>query len=189
MSHKEKYEQWLNDEFFDEKTRKEFEVITDAQDKDAVMNSLLICKMAAEAKTNGKALLDKINEIFAEHGYYCNVLDSFILKGKDSLEKITSMMTEFRVFGSPFEGTDSVMDYSKPVKAGAGFGTLPTFNVLKYVMENGSWIAVHPSDTESKIKICYSVKSVDRTVAEKTGRNSVLDSEKNWIGIMEDKNK
>ena len=29
MSYKERYEQWLNDEFFDEATRKELEAITD----------------------------------------------------------------------------------------------------------------------------------------------------------------
>ena len=46
-------------------------------------------------------------------------------------------------------------DYSKPVDAEEGFGTLPTSNVLKYVLEDGSWIAVRPSGTEPKIKIYY----------------------------------
>ena len=140
---------------------------THAHDKDAVVSSLLICEMAAEAKANGKTLLDEMNEIYAEYGYYRDALDSFTLKGKDGLEKIASMMMELRASGSPFEGTASVTDYSKPVEAETGFGTLPTSNVLKYVLEDGSWIAVRPSGTESKIKIYYSIKGTDKEIAEK----------------------
>lgn len=140
---------------------------THARDKDAVVSSLLICEMAAEAKANGKTLLDEMNVIYAEYGYYRDALDSFTLKGKDGLEKIASMMTELRASGSPFEVTASVTDYSKPEDAEVGFGTLPTSNVLKYVLEDSSWIAVRPSGTEPKIKIYYSVKGTDKTAAEK----------------------
>lgn len=140
---------------------------THARDKDAVVSSLLICEMAAEAKANGKTLLDKMNEIYAEYGYYRDEQDSFTLKGKDGLEKIASMMTELRASGSPFAGTVFVTDYSKPVDAEVGFGMLPTSNVLKYVLEDGSWIAIRPSGTEPKIKIYYSIKGIDRNTAEK----------------------
>lgn len=138
-----------------------------ARDKDAVVSSLLICEMAAEAKANGKTLLDEMDEIYAEYGYYRDALDSFTLKGKDGLEKISSMMSEFRSSGSPFEGTKSVTDFSSPVAAEEGFGTLPTSNVLKYVLEDGSWIAIRPSGTEPKIKIYYSIKGADKAEAKK----------------------
>lgn len=140
---------------------------THARDKDAVVTSLLICEMAAEAKANGKTLLDEMNEIYAEYGYYRDALDSFTLKGKDGLEKISSMMTQLREAGSPFADTLSVTDYNKPVDAEEGFGTLPTSNVLRYVLEDGSWIAVRPSGTEPKIKIYYSIKGADKEAAEK----------------------
>lgn len=138
-----------------------------ARDKDAVVSSMLICEMAAEAKVNGKTLLDEMNDIYAEYGYYRDALDSFTLKGKDGLEKIASMMMELRASGSPFAGTKSVTDFSSPVAAEEGFGTLPTSNVLKYVLEDGSWIAVRPSGTEPKIKIYYSIKGADKVEAEK----------------------
>ncbi|MGN1369355.1 MAG: phospho-sugar mutase [Aristaeellaceae bacterium] len=140
---------------------------THARDKDAVVSSLLICEMAAEAKANGKTLLDEMQAIYAEYGFYRDALDSFTLKGKDGLERISAMMAELRASGSPFEGTASVTDYSVPVAAEAGFGTLPTSNVLKYVLADGSWIAVRPSGTEPKIKIYYSVKAADQASAEK----------------------
>lgn len=139
---------------------------THARDKDAVVSSLLICEMAAEAKAQGKTLLDEMNAIYAEYGYYRDALDSFTLKGKDGLEKIASMMAQLRTSGSPFEDTASVTDYSVPVQAEAGFGTLPTSNVLRYDLTDGSWIAVRPSGTEPKIKIYYSIKGVDRDTAE-----------------------
>lgn len=140
---------------------------THARDKDAVVSSLLICEMAAESKANGKTLLDEMNDIYAEYGYYRDALDSFTLKGKDGLEKIASIMMELRASGSPFAGTKSVTDFSSPVAAEEGFGTLPTSNVLKYLLEDGSWIAVRPSGTEPKIKIYYSIKGTDKAEAEK----------------------
>lgn len=138
-----------------------------SRDKDAVVSSLLICEMAAEAKAAGKTLVDKINEIYAEFGYYLDALDSFTLKGKDGLERIASMMEALRNGDSPFSDTKAIIDFSAPVKAEPGFGTLPTSNVLKYILSNGSWVVVRPSGTEPKIKIYYSVKGTDCTAAKK----------------------
>lgn len=140
---------------------------THAKDKDAVVSVLLICEMAAKAKAEGMTLVDKIDQIYAEFGYYRDALDSFTLKGKDGLEKISSMMSELRSSDSPFEDTAQVIDYSKPVEAEPGFGTLPTSNVLKYILKDDSWIAVRPSGTEPKIKIYYSIKGTDKAEAEK----------------------
>ena len=140
---------------------------THSRDKDAVVSSMLICEMAAEAKSEGKTLLDKMNEIYAEYGYFRDALDFFTLKGKDGLEKIGSMMTDLRSSESPFEHTAQIIDYSKPVVAEEGFGELPTSNVLKYILDDGSWIAVRPSGTEPKIKIYYSIKGADEESAEK----------------------
>ena len=140
---------------------------THARDKDAVVSSLLICEMTAEAKANGRNLLDELQEIYAEFGYYKDALDSFTLKGKDGVEKITSMMSQLRTEGTPFDNTKEVIDYSVAVDAEKGFGQLPTSNVLKYILEDGSWIAVRPSGTEPKIKIYYSIKGINQDSAEK----------------------
>lgn len=148
---------------------------THARDKDAVVSSLLICEMAAKAKAEGKTLIDKIEEIYSEFGYYCDALDSFTLKGKDGLEQIDSMMVTLRSDGSPFDNTGTVIDYSRNVDTGL-FGLLPHSNVLKYMLSDGSWIAVRPSGTEPKIKFYYSVKGEDRNTAEEK-----LDKYRNMI--------
>ena len=139
---------------------------THARDKDAVVSSLLICEMAAECKCQGKTLLDRMNEIYASFGYYRDALDSFTLRGRDGLERIARMMEQLRQSGSPFAETQSVLDYSVPVEAEKGFGVLPISNVLKYVLKDGSWIAVRPSGTEPKIKIYYSVRGSDEADAD-----------------------
>lgn len=122
--------------------------------------------MAAEAKAEEMTLLDEMEEIYREYGYYRDALDSFTLKGKDGLEKISSMMSTLRSSDSLFDGTVQIIDYSRPVDAELGFRTLPTSNVLKYVLADDSWIAVRLSGTEPKIKIYYSIKGFDQGVAE-----------------------
>ena len=139
---------------------------THTRDKDAVVTSLLICEMAAKAKAEGKTLVDKIEEIYSVYGYYRDALDSFTLKGKDGLERISFMMADLRKNGSPFDNTVSMIDYKTDVDSGV-FGLLPKSNVLKYILDDGSWIAVRPSGTEPKIKIYYSVLGANQAVAEK----------------------
>ncbi len=139
---------------------------THARDKDAVVSSLLICEMAAQLKAQGKTLFDRMSELYAEYGYYRDALDSFTLKGKDGLERIASMMAELKAGSSPFENTVQKIDYSTPMDAEPGFGELPASDVLKYILADGSWVAVRPSGTEPKIKIYYSIKDADQDTAE-----------------------
>ncbi len=135
---------------------------THARDKDAVVSSMLICQMAAWYKNHGKTLIDGLNDIYNEYGYYLDVLNSFVLKGKDGAEKIESLMVYFREKGKTlFDDVKEIIDYSK------GVADLPKENVLKYVFDDGSWMAVRPSGTEPKIKVYYSVQDVSRENAEK----------------------
>ena len=125
---------------------------THARDKDAVVSSMLICQMAAWYKNQGKTLVDGLNEIYDEYGYYLDYLDSFVLKGKDGAEKIQSLMTYFRNKGKAlFDDIEEIIDFSE------GIRDLPKENVLKYVWNDGSWMAVRPSGTEPKIKVYYSI--------------------------------
>lgn len=130
---------------------------THARDKDAVVSSMLICQMAAWYKNQGKTLVDGLNEIYDEYGYYLDYLDSFVLKGKDGAEKIQNLMTYFRNTGKDlFDGIEEVVDFS------TGIRDLPKENVLKYIWNDGSWMAIRPSGTEPKIKIYYSIVDEDK---------------------------
>lgn len=134
---------------------------THARDKDAVVSSMLICQMASWYKNHGKTLVDGLNEIYDEYGYYLDYLDSFVLKGKDGAEKIQSLMVLFRNTGKDlFNGIKEIIDFKD------GIRDLPKENVLKYIFEDGSWLAVRPSGTEPKIKVYYSIVDKDRDNAK-----------------------
>lgn len=133
---------------------------THARDKDAVVSSMLICQMASLYKNQGKTLVDGLNEIYDEYGYYLDYLDSFVLKGKDGAEKIQSLMSYFRKEGvNLFDSIKEVIDFEK------GIRDLPKENVLKYIWTDGSWMAVRPSGTEPKIKVYYSIVGKDKEKA------------------------
>lgn len=133
---------------------------THARDKDAVVSSMLICQMAAFYYNQGKTLIDALNDIYNEYGYFLDHLDSFTLKGKDGAERIEELMAFFRSKGKDvYEGIDEVVDFS------TGIADLPRENVLKYIWTDGSWLAVRPSGTEPKIKIYYSVREQSKEKA------------------------
>lgn len=130
---------------------------THARDKDAVVSSMLICQMAAWYKNQGKTLVDGLNDIYDEYGYYLDYLDSFVLKGKDGAEKIQSLMADFRA-----KGTALLPNIKEIIDFKDGIRDLPKENVLKYIFDDGSWMAVRPSGTEPKIKVYYSIVDENR---------------------------
>lgn len=133
---------------------------THSRDKDAVVASMLICEMAAYFKNRGKTLVDALEDIYEEYGFYLDALDSFTLRGKDGAQRIKAIMADFRSRGAEiFGGLKAVKDY------GTGLEGLPKENVLKFIFEDGSWLAVRPSGTEPKLKVYYSVRAKGRNDA------------------------
>lgn len=139
---------------------------TYARDKDAVVASMLICEMAAYYKKNKMTLVDALNVLYSEYGFYLDALDSFVLKGKDGASRIKNIMSYFRANkATVFPNITDVKDYS------TGIGDLPKSNVLKFFLKGGSWIAVRPSGTEPKLKIYYSVRGIDSSTCERSLQN------------------
>lgn len=139
---------------------------TYARDKDAVIASMLICEMAAYYKKNKMTLVDALNGLYSEYGFYLDALDSFVLKGKDGASRIKNIMSYFRANkATVFPNITDVKDYS------TGIGDLPKSNVLKFFLKGGSWIAVRPSGTEPKLKMYYSVRGIDSSTCERSLQN------------------
>lgn len=139
---------------------------TYARDKDAVIASMLICEMAAYYKKNKMTLVDALNVLYSEYGFYLDALDSFVLKGKDGASRIKNIMSYFRANkATVFPNITDVKDYS------TGIGNLPKSNVLKFFLKGGSWIAVRPSGTEPKLKMYYSVRGIDSSTCERSLQN------------------
>lgn len=125
-----------------------------ARDKDAVVASMLICEAAAYYKRQGKTLIDVLEELYQQFGYYRETLASRTLKGKDGLAQIGALMEAFRSNPPKEIGgvrVSEVLDYSQ------GLDGLPKENVLKFLLDDGSWFCLRPSGTEPKIKFYFGV--------------------------------
>ena len=125
---------------------------THARDKDGVVSSLLICEMAAYYYDKGMTLYEGLQEVYKKYGYYKEELKSITLKGIDGMKQIQNIMDYFR--NSDIQTiadikVAEVRDYKK------GINDLPKSDVLKFILEDESWIAVRPSGTEPKIKFYF----------------------------------
>jgi phosphoglucomutase len=133
---------------------------TFVRDKDAVISSVLIVEMAAFYKSIGLTLLDAIDRIYKEYGYYSDALDSYTFKGIDGQDKIKSIVDKFRNIDElkkEFSGISIIEDYKAQEKVILGKDhtesiQLPSSNLIKIHLSDLSWFAVRPSGTEPKLK-------------------------------------
>lgn len=142
---------------------------TDVRDKDGVNACLLIAEAASWYKKKyNKTLADAIDLLYEQYGYYGDKVASFVLPGKDGLEKMQTVMAALRANPpKDFAGEKvaALRDYQSGVRTAADGTTekltLPVSNVLYFELENGAWICVRPSGTEPKIKLYVNAVSDD----------------------------
>jgi phosphoglucomutase len=139
------------------------------RDKDAVNASMLACEAAAWYAGQGKTLLDAIEDLYKEYGYYQNGLCSFTFEGASGMETMKNLMENLRK-APPAEIAGFKVIKAVDYKA-EGTG-LPKANVLEYRLEGGAKFMVRPSGTEPKIKTYLS--AVGKTEAEATAINARL---------------
>ena len=139
------------------------------RDKDAVNATLLVCEAAAWYARQGKTLLDAIEALYKEFGYYRNALCSFTFEGERGMHTMQKLMQNLRTDApTALAGyaVESCVDYDT---AGTG---LPRANVLEYRLSGGHKLMVRPSGTEPKIKVYLS--AVGESEAEADAVNQTL---------------
>lgn len=136
------------------------------RDKDAIQALVLLAEVAAAYKKQGKTLYDALQEIFVEYGYYAEKTISLTMSGQEGSAKIASLMKSFREqTPTEFAGTKVVQteDFKQLIRKNAAGTTeklsTPPSDVLKYTLEDDSWLAIRPSGTEPKIKFYIGVKA------------------------------
>lgn len=143
------------------------------RDKDAIQALVMLAEVAAYYKKQGKNLYDALQDIFAKYGYYSEKTISVTLSGLEGPAKIKAIMDKFRTEAPSTLGGVKVVqteDFKQLTRVGLDGQveklTTPPSDVLKYVMEDESWIAVRPSGTEPKIKFYIGVKGADQGTAD-----------------------
>lgn len=137
---------------------------TFVRDKDAVQVALKVAEMASFYESQGKTLLHALEDVYKQFGYYKEALISKVFEGKSGQEQMVALLDAYRV-NPPTHisgiAVALVEDYLTGIATVANGEQLvlqlPKENVLKFVLEDGSWIAIRPSGTEPKCKFYIGV--------------------------------
>lgn len=129
------------------------------RDKDAIQALLFLSEIAAYYKEQGMTCYGGLQNLFEEHGYFEEKTISITMSGITGAEKIKQLMASLRENAPTSFGdiqVEAVEDYQASTKTSADGQTetieFDKADVLKYYLEDGSWIAARPSGTEPKIK-------------------------------------
>ena len=143
------------------------------RDKDAIQAVLLLTEVAAHFKSEGKTLYDGLQALYEKYGYFLEKTISVTVQGLEGPAKIKALLDGLRKeVPSNFGGIkvsvaqDFAVNQQVDAQGVVSEIGLPTSNVLKYILEDGSWIAVRPSGTEPKIKFYMGVKAATQEEAE-----------------------
>ncbi len=152
----------------------------EVRDKDAITASVLTAEMALYHVSEGKSVLDRLEEIYGKHGYYEEIQISKYFRGMSGTDVMQGLMKKLRE-NPPKEiggvAVSMIKDYQKQTVTDAASGeqlesiSLPVSNVLKFVLEDESVVSCRPSGTEPKIKFYASVSEdpgMDLAAAKKS---------------------
>jgi phosphomannomutase len=119
-----------------------------ARDKDGVSAIITVLEMAAELKADGRSLLDRLDDIYREHGLHGTGQLSVRV---DDLSIITRAMDVLRTSPPTVLGG---LDVTSVDDLAEGYHGLPPTDGIRLGLEGGARIIARPSGTEPKLK-CY----------------------------------
>lgn len=134
------------------------------RDKDAFQALVLIAEIAAYYLAQGKTLVNVLDDIYREYGYYKEALINVQLTGLDGMDRMSRIMAATRVSMPSVLGglhVNGYADYEKLQEVRNGQTTIldyPTSDVMKFYFKEGGWMVFRPSGTEPKLKIYISLK-------------------------------
>lgn len=142
------------------------------RDKDSIQAILMLCETAAYYYEKNMDLVEALNEIYEEYGYYKEGITNIGLKGLEGAAKIKRIMEYFRTTEIALKNfkilakddvklsvhTDLVSGETSPIH-------LPSSNVIKYYLNDNMWFVLRPSGTEPKLKVYYGVVGNDHESA------------------------
>ena len=125
------------------------------RDKDGVNAVMLACECAAWYAAQGKSLLDAMNDLYEEYGYYKNGLLTQDFEGQAGMEAMAKLMDGLRAKSPEKIGNSIVTD---TVRYDGG-------SVLEFHTQDNSKVIIRPSGTEPKIKLYLSVRKASEQTA------------------------
>ena len=146
---------------------------THARDKDAVVASMLCAEMVCYYTYIGKSVYGRLQEIYAKYGFVLDKTESTQYSGLNAMKEMNGVvdgLKKLKVENLAGFKVEALRDYSASKRI---FATgevenldIPACNCVYYELEGGSFVCVRPSGTEPKLKIYYSLRAKDETVAQ-----------------------
>lgn len=144
------------------------------RDKDAIQSTVLLAEVAAYYKSLGMTLYDGIQALYKKYGYFAEKTVGVDFPGVHGPAEMAALMTKFREEQpADFAGVkiEEVEDYkAQTTKHADGTTTpidMPVSDVLKYILADGTWIAIRPSGTEPKVKFYVGTSADTKDAADK----------------------
>ncbi len=138
---------------------------------------MLACETAAYYAAQGMSLLDAVNALYREFGFYRNALESFApLRARPACTRCRASWPGCAPTPpKPLPGTRSPKWWITTLTAPA----CPRADVLEYRLVNGAKLMVRPSGTEPKIKVYLS--AVADSEAADAINTAMADAAKDWM--------
>ena len=130
------------------------------RDKDALQACLMVAEAANFYKENGETLVDVLNRLYEEHGTHVEKQIAISRPGASGLKEIQTILESFRNYDvSSIAGINIrfVDDFLSGKRTDGTVLDFPQSNVLKFYLEDGSWLAIRPSGTEPKCKFYFCI--------------------------------
>ena len=132
------------------------------RDKDAIQAALIISEMSCLYHNQNITLVDKLDELHNKYGYCYDKVTNHKLDPLTGKEQIIKIMNYLRANIKDTIGDYKIKEIQDYFKNIPGF---PKSNLLKFIFEDDSFIAIRPSGTEPKYKIYYSIIEKDENKA------------------------
>ncbi len=138
-----------------------YKIEKDVMDKDGVSAAAMCAEMILYWRSQGKSLLEHLDDMYKEYGYFEDRAISKNFPGSSGVQTMKGIMAKLRTEGLKTLGGEKVVkirdvqestvfDPANPSKKEAI--TLPKSNVLQFYLESGTIVSARPSGTEPKIK-------------------------------------
>lgn len=152
---------------------------THAKDKDAVVSAMLFAEMVCYYKDAGVSIYQRLQQLFAKHGYFTEQSESTMFPGLDGMAVMAAKMDALEQLPiKELAGYDVayVDNYNARVRTYADGRqqaiTLPRSKVMYYALTSGDWVCARPSGTEPKLKVY--VSACGATKEESAAKAKVL---------------
>ena len=125
-----------------------YKVEKEVMDKDGVSAAAMCAEMILYWRSQGKSLLEHLDDMYKEYGYFEDRAISQNFPGQSGVQTMKEIMAKLRSNPPATLGGQKVVK----VRDLMNDPDLPKSNVLQFYLESGTIVSARPSGTEPKIK-------------------------------------